>query len=101
MASGVLEMEADMMNPKIQKLAAEIDRLKMKISDYQAKLRTLERQKTVLENEQIVAFVRNDKISDAELNDLMLSLRKGKPLPASLQKETEMEDNTYENTTYN
>jgi hypothetical protein len=64
-----------MTNPKIEKVKAEIEKTKAKISEHQAKLRVLERQKTDYENEQIVALVRGEKISDAELAALMESLR--------------------------
>jgi len=65
-----------MTNPKIEKVKAEIDKTKAKISEFQAKLRALERQKTDLENEQIVALVRSERISDAELSALMKSLHR-------------------------
>lgn len=68
-----------MTNPKIEKVKAEIEKAKGKISEYTAKLRALERQKTELEDEQIVALVRSRRISDAELNALMASLNKGEP----------------------
>jgi len=64
-----------MTNPKIEKTKAEIEKTKVKISEYMSKLRALERLKTSLENEQIVALVRSEKISDAELSALMDSLR--------------------------
>ena len=56
-----------MTNPKIEKVKTEIEKTKAKIAEYQSKLRGLERQKTEFENEQIVALVRSEKISDAEL----------------------------------
>ena len=46
------------MNPRIQKLADEIEKTKRKLADYQTRLRDLERQKTELENADIVAMVR-------------------------------------------
>lgn len=64
-----------MTNPRIEKVKLEIEKAKTKISEYQAKLRVLERQKIELENEDIVALVRSEKISDARLADLMASLR--------------------------
>ena len=47
------------MNPRIQKLADEIDKLKRKITEYQNRLRDLEKQKLELENNDIVALVRD------------------------------------------
>jgi len=64
-----------MTNPKIEKINTEIEKTKAKISEFQTKLRALERQKTDLEDQQIVALVRSEKISDAELTALMNSLR--------------------------
>ena len=46
------------MNPRIPKIADEIEKLKKKITEYQSRLRELERQKTELENADIVAMVR-------------------------------------------
>ena len=85
-----------MTNPKIEKTKTEIEKTKAKISEFQAKLRALERQKTDLEDEQIVALIRSEKISDAELTALMNSLRKEKPSPpeakAAVEEITRMED---------
>jgi predicted nucleic acid-binding Zn-ribbon protein len=88
-----------MVNPKIQKLSTEIERLKTKISEYQARLRKLERQKTIMENDQIVALFRSQKISDAELSEVMSSIRNGTPITVPAQTKNEMEDNTYEDDT--
>lgn len=65
-----------MTNPKLEKVKAGIEKMKAKINEYQGKLRDLEREKIRLENEEIVALVRGEKISDAELNALMQSLRR-------------------------
>jgi len=65
-----------MTNPKIERVKSDIEKTKAKISVHQAKLRDLEREKTRLENEQIIALVRGEKISDAELSTLMKSIRK-------------------------
>jgi len=83
-----------MTNPRIEKVKTEIEKTKAKISEFTAKLRALERQKTDLENEQIVALVRREKISDAELSTLMKSLRRtpdAAEITAS-EKITEQED---------
>lgn len=68
-----------MTNPKIEKVKSEMEKTKNKIAEYQAKYRDLEREKTRLENDDIVALVRSEKISDAELTALMRSLRKEEP----------------------
>ena len=68
-----------MTNPKIEKAKTEIEKTKAKISELQAKLREQEREKVRLENEQIVALVRGERISDAELTALLRSLHRGEP----------------------
>lgn len=78
-------------NPKIHKLANEIEKTKAKALELQTKLRTMERQKTALENEQIIALVRSKKISDSELAELMRSLRKPSTT-APVQNNTDMEE---------
>ena len=64
-----------MENSKIDKVKIEIEKTKIRILGYQARLRDLEKQKTRLENEQIVTIVRCEKISDSELSALMASFR--------------------------
>ena len=71
-----------MTDPKIVKVNTAITKTKTIIADYQKKLRDLEREKTRLEDERIVALVRSERISDAELTALMQSLRKEEPKPA-------------------
>jgi predicted nuclease with TOPRIM domain len=89
-----------MNNPRINKISEEIDKTKSKIAELQTKLRSLEKQKESLENEQIVALVRSRKISDAELELLMQSLKndKNSGVPAQITIGTEVamrEDDTY------
>jgi hypothetical protein len=85
-----------MTNPKIEKIKADIERTKAKIAEYQAKLREQERDKTRLENEQIVALVRGERISDAQLTALMASLRKDTPPEAGTvsEKQSRLEDSS-------
>lgn len=59
------------MNPRIAKVCAEIDRTKARISEQQSRLRELERQKTELENTDIVALVRSVEISPQELAEFI------------------------------
>jgi hypothetical protein len=65
-----------MINPRIEKVKAEIEKMKARITELTAKLRELEREKIRLENERIVALVRSEKISDAELSALMRARRR-------------------------
>ena len=74
-----------MNDPKIEKVIIAIEKTKTTILDYQRKLRELEREKIRLENERIVALVRGENISDAELNALMQSFRKEEPAEDSAE----------------
>lgn len=60
------------MNAKIERVNKDIDKTKDKISEYQARLRELEKQKTELENTEIVEAVRG---MDIPLNDLPAILK--------------------------
>ena len=71
-----------MNNPKIEKIQSDIDKTKARISEYQSRLRVLEKQKVEIENDNFINIIRSEKISDAELNALLLSLRKGETKPA-------------------
>ena len=64
-----------MNNPRLDRVIADIEKVKDKIAEQQSRLRTLERQKTDIENGQIIALVRSERISDAELSALLKSLR--------------------------
>ena len=60
------------MNPKIERVIKDIDKTKEKISEFQSRLRELEKQKTELENIEIVEAVRG---MDSPLNDLPAILK--------------------------
>ena len=55
------------MNPKIEKLAKDIEKNKAKIAEPQARLRDLEKPKTELENSAVVAGGRRNHMTDQEL----------------------------------
>ena len=82
------------MNPRIQKITDEAEKLRRKITEYQARLRELERQKTELENADIVAMVRGIDIPPGQLAEFarMFKERKGCAVPdlpaADNEKET-------------
>ena len=63
------------MNPKIEKLAKDIEKTKAKITELQAWLRDLEKQKTELENTDFVAVVRSYHLTPQELAEF-LKMRK-------------------------
>ena len=62
------------MNAKIMRVNREIDKTKEKISEQQARLRELERQKTELENLDIVSTVRGMNISFTDLSELLKNI---------------------------
>ena len=63
------------MNPRIQKITDEIERLKRKITNNQARLRDLERQKVELENADIVAAVRSIDVPPEDLSAFIQKLQ--------------------------
>lgn len=82
------------MNPKIERLAKEIDKTKDKIAELQAKLRDLEKQKTELENTDIVALVRSLNLSPQELSAFIKGRQEN---PVADYAPAAQEDNAYEN----
>lgn len=66
------------MNAKIERVGKEIDRTKAKISEQQARLRELERQRAELENLEIVDIVRGKNISFTELAQMLEDMRNSK-----------------------
>lgn len=59
------------MNAKIQRVSKEIEKTRDKIGVLQARLRDLEKQKTELENTEIISAVRGMDISLTELADML------------------------------
>lgn len=55
------------MNPKIDRLTRDIDKTREKISELQTRLRDMERQKTEMENGEIVALFRSINVTPQEL----------------------------------
>jgi len=54
------------LNPKVEKITAEIEKIRRKITSWQTRLRDLERQKVELENADIIAMVRGVDIPPDE-----------------------------------
>lgn len=65
------------MSAKTKRILKEIDKTKGKISEFQTRLRDLERQKTELENMEIVDAVRGMDISLADLAALLKAAKSG------------------------
>lgn len=65
------------MNAKIERVSKDIQKTKDKISEFQTRLRELEKQKTELENIEIVDAVRGMDISLADLAALLKATKTG------------------------
>ena len=63
------------MNAKIERVSKDIEKAKGKISEFQARLRELEKQKTELENTEIVDVVRGMNITITDLAALLKTSR--------------------------
>ena len=80
------------MNPKIEKVSEEIEKVKRKVSEYTNRLRDLERLKTELENADIVALVRSVGMeNDGELTAFLQAYKAH--LSGAAVAPTSMEDN--------
>ena len=82
------------MNNKLNKLQMEIDKIKQKITEQQAKLRELEQQKTEIENTEIVELVRSMKMNTGELSIFLKAYREINDAPILMP--TTQEDNHHE-----
>lgn len=69
------------MNVKIERVNKDIAKTKDKISEFQIKLRELEKQKTELENIEIVEAVRDMNISLTDLPAILKALREQNGAP--------------------
>ncbi|MDD2458014.1 MAG: DUF4315 family protein [Eubacteriales bacterium] len=81
------------MNPKIQKLTEEIERISVRIAHLQNRLQELTQQREELENTEILGLVRSVQATPEELAAFIKSFRqKGKPaLNLNTQEEPENE----------
>ena len=59
------------MNPKVERITAEIEKIRHKITNWQTRLRDLERQKVELENADIIAMVRSVDIPPDEFSSFV------------------------------
>ena len=82
------------MNTKLSKLQMEIDKIKLKITEHQSKLRELEQQKTEIENTEIVELVRSLKMNTSELSSFLKAYREKNDAPILMP--TTQEDNHHE-----
>lgn len=80
------------MNPKIAKINTEIDKTKAKIAEFQARLRELDRQKTEIENTEIVELVRGVDATPQELAAFIRAFREQSGTPSLLQKQEDAQN---------
>lgn len=90
------------MNQKLQRIIRDIERAKAKITELQALLPELERQKTELENVELIKLFRTANISPADFTAFMetykANLNAGARLSAQLMPHSNtMEDEPNEN----
>ena len=73
------------MSVKIERINKEIEKTKGKVNEFQVKLRDLEKQKTELENMEIIGAIRGMDISIEELATLLNKEQtaSGQPVPKS------------------
>jgi len=79
------------LNPRIQKITNDIEKLRHKITTGQARLRDLEQQKLELENADIIAAVRSMDVAPEELRALIARLQ-AQPVPHFEPREDEFEN---------
>ena len=72
---------------KSAKIQTEIDKVKAKLAEQQARLKELEQKKLEAENTEIVDIVRGLSISLDELPVLLQAIRSGAPMGQSVPKE--------------
>jgi len=78
---------------KVDRITAEIEKTKNKITEFQARLRDLERQKTEAENTEILAVVRSANISQKELMEFINAFKtQGAAAESMLADRDEQED---------
>lgn len=90
------------MNAKIERVSKDIQKTKDKMNEFQTKLRELEKQKTELENMEIVDAVRGMDISLTDLAALLRAAKAGGATSGQVgpksetPADTEMEDSKNE-----
>lgn len=77
------------MNKKLSKILVEIEKTKEKLSEQQAKLRELERQRTELENTEMVELIRSTKMNTEELSTFLKAFRQKSEMPIIMPKQEE------------
>ena len=83
------------MNAKLKKVLSDMKKIEDKIELLQEKWDELNKQKTELENLEIIGLIRGAKISTENLNDVIMAYRNknGVPFLSEKQEETKHEEN--------
>lgn len=77
------------MNAKLKKVQSDMKKIEDKIGLLQIKWEELNRQKTELENLEIIGLIRGAKISTENLNDVITAYRSKSGMPFSTEKQEE------------
>lgn len=81
---------------KIDRINTDITKAKVKLAEWQARLRDLERQKTEQENLEIIQAVRGITASPEEIRDILELIRSAKepskPTNTTFKEETQYEE---------
>ena len=80
------------MNPKIEKLAKDIEKTKAKIAEQQARLQDLEKQKTELENTDFVAVAPSYHLTPQELAEFLKTRQMASAQESSPQEQEEVHE---------
>ena len=80
------------MNPKIEKLAKDIEKTKAKIAEQLARLQDLEKQKTELENTDFVAVARSYHLTPQELAEFLKTRQMASAQESSPQEQEEVHE---------
>ena len=82
------------MTTKIDRINAEIQKTREKITEYQNKLKGLETQKTEAENLQIVQLVRSMRLSPQQLTAMLSNggIPSIAAVPANIEEQEDIED---------
>lgn len=83
------------MNAKLKKVLTDMKKIENKRELLQEKWEELNKQKTELENLEIIGLIRGAKISTENLNDVITAYRSksGVPFSSEKQEETKNEEN--------
>jgi peptidoglycan hydrolase CwlO-like protein len=84
------------LNPKIVKVNTAIEKTKEQIAELQARQKDLEKQKTQLENDEIIAMFRREKLNEDEFAALLQSGRQKQQQPPIMANTQEITENRKE-----